>query len=412
MRFRLSITLCLLTFSLYAQEIKVENFSSQPLDLSAREYAVFDANGDACAIIKIRTGLDSLSFSGDLEIRKTEKKEGEYWLWVSPLTHLIDIRESGKDLLKYKLPLYTEESAVYTISLISTLPDRVVIKGSRIVTISAKPKKAEVYVNNAYMGKSPVSISSIDDTLMYEVRKKKYLPVSSFYEIKDKNELFLKLNRDPKANRMFFSIFTGGNKLGTLFYGINVGQIGRTGWYLSLVPSIRNKKYIGTVIEPYTWSNFYTNQSDYIIIMDYNRVAQMTGTSPEGYYFKLKDKNNTFYNHFRIKAGLTQRLFANTFLNAGIGLAESTKYYKIIMVPYTNDTQAEMPLNKKLYMSSKDPYSNADDLSYLALDIGLKYRIYNHYLINFNITQLYKTGDVNTKFRQMTEISLEIGYNF
>jgi len=80
-----------ITINLSSQDLKVGDFKSLPLDVSARTNPVFDANGDACAIIKVRTGLDSLRFSGDLKIRKIEKHEGEFWLRVSTYLQKITI---------------------------------------------------------------------------------------------------------------------------------------------------------------------------------------------------------------------------------------------------------------------------------------------------------------------------------
>jgi hypothetical protein len=405
MKFQFSIILVILTLNLYSQEIRVGEFKSLPLDVSARENPVFDANGDACAIIKIRTGLDSLKFSGDLEIRRIGKHEGEFWLWVSPMTHKIKIESEGNIMLQYEMPVFAQESAVYIINLIVTLPDKIVIRESHTVKILTKPHKAEIYINDKYMGHSPIDFSTTDDIFGYEIRKKKYSTCNSSFEIKDNlNELLVQLDRDPKANRMFASLFTGGNKLGTLFYGIKVGQMGKTGWYVSFVPSLRNKNNIGTVFD---LALFSLSQTDLFIDINYDKIARITGVSPEGYYFKLIDKNNTFYNHFRIKLGITQKIFKNVFLNIGLGYGSSTKYIKVLMVPYDNDPKADVPLKETLYLKSY-----LDDLHYLALDAGFSYRVLNHYVINLDITPLYYETYSEPKTGWRTEISVGVGYNF
>jgi hypothetical protein len=399
------ILLLSLPIIIYSQELKVGDFKSLPLDISARANPLIDANGDACAIIKVRTGLDSLRFSGDLEIRKMEKHEGEFWLWVSPMTKKLSILTTESGNIEFTLPLYTVGSSVYSLDLLVSLPDKVVIRESHTAEITTKPKKAQVYINGVFMGRSPVSFSSTDDNFQYEIRKKKYSTCNSSFDIKDNlNELLVQLDRDPKANRMFASLFTGGNKLGTLFYGIKVGQMGKTGWYVSFVPSLRNKNNIGTVFD---LALFSLSQTDLFIDINYDKIARITGVSPEGYYFKLIDKNNTFYNHFRIKLGITQKIFKNVFLNIGLGYGSSTKYIKVLMVPYDNDPKADVPLNETLYLKSY-----LSDLNYLALDAGFSYRVLKHYIINLDITPLYYETFFEPKSGWRTEISLGVGYNF
>jgi len=113
----------ILSIKISAQEIKVTDFRVEPRDISARENAVKDANGDACALIKTRTGLQNLKFSSDLGILKIENHEGEYWLWVSPNTKQINIEADGIGKLEYKLPAYAEQYNVYVIFLTAILPD-------------------------------------------------------------------------------------------------------------------------------------------------------------------------------------------------------------------------------------------------------------------------------------------------
>ena len=68
--FMLTGSLLLFSVRAFAQEFKVSDFKSLHFDVSARENPVLDANGDACAMIKIRTGLTDLKFSSDHEIIK------------------------------------------------------------------------------------------------------------------------------------------------------------------------------------------------------------------------------------------------------------------------------------------------------------------------------------------------------
>jgi hypothetical protein len=397
-----SIILFLINFTIQisAQEIKVTEFRSDPMDISARENALYDANGDACAIIKLRSGLQNLKFASDLGISKVENHGGEYWLWVSPNTKKINIEAEGIGKLEYELPALTQEYLVYVIFLAAILPDKIQYKNINSVRIETRPSKAEVYIDKAFIGYSPVNFNISEDTFQYEIRKKKSITVTGdFVNSVTKNELFVPLKRNPKVNRMFLSLFCGGNKPGTPFFGLQTGMIGKTGWYISYVPPIRSRKYIAKADEFYQYYgidnlNFSWNE---------NMFLKLTGESPEGYYVRLKDKNNTFLNHTRIKLGITQRVSNNIFLKAGVGTASSTRYFRLKVIPYSNNPSLEVPLNKAYYGIGRVEIEGP------LIETGLVYRMFNRYLVELNLASLI---DAHIKYRILWEGTFGIGYNF
>ena len=385
-----------------AQEIKVTEFRSSPRDISARENTVYDANGDACAIIKARTGLQNLKFSGDLEIRKIENHDGEYWLWVSPNTQQINIEAEGMGKLEYKLPSFAEEYNVYVIFLTAILPDKIIYKNINSVSVETSPKKAEVYIDKVFLGYSPLDINISSDTFQYEIRKKKYISgTGNFIYSEIQKELFVKLKKNPEDNRMYLTAFcSGGNKYGTPFFGFETGMIGRTGWYISFVPPIMARKYIASV-----------SGYDYLttLVVDNQKFLSVVGSSSEGYYVKLKDNNNTFYNQFRLKAGFTTRIFKNTFLKIGLGYASYNDWFRLSVIPYSSDPELEIPLNKTFYGKREDV------VNMFVFETGITYRILNNYLIYLNISTTgfahYFTGKTVDYFLPL-EGSFGIGYNF
>jgi hypothetical protein len=74
----------LFTFQIQAQNISVKSFRLLENDLDARvNYPKKDQNGEKCAIIKIQTTEIGFRWDGDaLGITSSEKKTGEYWLYL------------------------------------------------------------------------------------------------------------------------------------------------------------------------------------------------------------------------------------------------------------------------------------------------------------------------------------------
>ena len=385
-----------------AQEIKVTEFRSNPRDISARENTVYDANGDACAIIKTRTGLQNLKFSGDLEIRKIENHSGEYWLWVSPNTKIITIEAEGIGRLQYQLPAFAEEYNVYVIFLTAVLPDKIIYKNINSLRVETSPKKTEVYIDKIFMGYSPLDINISSDTFQYEIRRRKYITgAGNFIYSETRKNLFVKIKKNPEENRMYFTIYCGGgNKYTTPFFGLETGMIGKTGWYISFVPPIMARKYIATV------SGYdYTTP----LVVDKQRFLSIVGSSSDGYYIKLKDNNNTFYNQFRLKAGFTSRIFKNTFLKIGLGFASYNDWFRLNVIPYTNDPQQEIPLSKTYY--AKREYS----VGMFVFETGINYRIFHNYILHLNLSTTGFSHYYTNKtidFLLPLEGSFGIGYNF
>ena len=386
--------------NLSAQEIKVTEFRIANTDISARENVVFDANGDACALLKIRTGLKNLQFSSDLEIRKIESHEGEYWLWVSSNTSKINFEEEGFGRLEYLLPKYSEAYSVYVIFLTVSLPDKIIYKNIKSVRVTTKPERAEIYSNKVFLGYSPIEISITSDTFQFEIRKKKYTSVTdSCVFNKVKPELNVPLKKNPNENWMFINLYASGvNNYGPPFFGFETGMIGKTGWYISIaLPLV--KKSIATVNMNYE-NPLIANTKNFLTVI---------GKPSEGYYIRLKDNNNTFYKHFRLKVGITQKVFKNAYCKAGIGLAVATQWFRLDVIPYSNNPQLEIPLNKTYYGKT--------DLSIttIVFETGFAYRVLKKCLINFNIsTTGFSSWEENEHGNYFFPIegSIGIGYNF
>lgn len=97
----------------------VTEFKMMPTDLDARvNYPVRDPNGKLCALIKIETSYSGFTFStGTLEVMKTEKKPGEWWVYVQKGVRKITIGHERGILREWLFPEPIHESTVYVMKL-------------------------------------------------------------------------------------------------------------------------------------------------------------------------------------------------------------------------------------------------------------------------------------------------------
>ena len=115
----LCLTIWLLTTTaIQAQDFRITSFKENMMDLTAARAAVKDKNGDVCALIKFTAKDDQFDFEPNLGIIMTEKKVGEYWIYVPHHTKLITIRHPFLGVLRnYKIPVDIEQKVVYEADL-------------------------------------------------------------------------------------------------------------------------------------------------------------------------------------------------------------------------------------------------------------------------------------------------------
>ena len=160
------------TIRISAQEIKITEFRSDPMDISARENAVFDANGDPCSLIKARCGLEDIFFEADLGIQKIDRKEGESWIWVPPGTNRLTIYMNDSISYNFDLPQLTEEYRVYVIVVSVILPVAIEYKDIPKLSLISNPIGAKIYLNEVFYGNTPIYVNYNFDSLKIRVEKK------------------------------------------------------------------------------------------------------------------------------------------------------------------------------------------------------------------------------------------------
>ncbi|HQL69975.1 MAG TPA: SUMF1/EgtB/PvdO family nonheme iron enzyme [Bacteroidales bacterium] len=163
MRGTIYVVLLLLGFEMQAQNISVASFERRDNDMDARvNYPVKDQNGDVCALLKIETTQTGFVFEGgSLGIMKTERKTGEYWVYIPWGSKRITIKHDQLGILRdYTFPESIEKATVYLMKL-TTGKVTVVVEEPEILTqwvvITSTPDGAQVYVDDKPVGNTPFS---------------------------------------------------------------------------------------------------------------------------------------------------------------------------------------------------------------------------------------------------------------
>ena len=179
---KLSIFLVLsLLFSItsIADEFEVKKFEKAPNDISARTNAREDVNGNDCAIIKILTDLDGLGFESNLGIvGHVVKKPGEYWLYISPGERRIRATREGFIPLEYNLPERAVGATVYRIVLTRKAGSGTVSAYTTgFILLKSNPTGANVYIDNEFKGKTPLSKELESGYYNFRLSKKLFLSI-------------------------------------------------------------------------------------------------------------------------------------------------------------------------------------------------------------------------------------------
>ena len=142
---------CLLiaTVSLHAQKLTVEKMEVAPMDLSASTQPRNDRNGNPCALVKVQLATQGASFEGSV-IGDTEFKKGEYWVYMSAGSYMLNIKHSSF------LPLFVnfrdydikrvEGKTTYVLTLL--MPQGLVPEQTQKLTINYSPANAMVIIDS------------------------------------------------------------------------------------------------------------------------------------------------------------------------------------------------------------------------------------------------------------------------
>ncbi len=166
--------------SVFSQHISVSSFQVLPNDQTARVHQpVRDQNGEKCALIKVVTTRQGFAWeAGTLGITRIKRKTGEYWVYVPRGSKKITIKHDELGLLRnYYYPVPIEKATVYEMKL-ATSGNEVTGRNQGIsssyLIVNSEPKKAELYIDNKYRGKTPFSGKFATGKHTYRLNKSKY----------------------------------------------------------------------------------------------------------------------------------------------------------------------------------------------------------------------------------------------
>ena len=148
-RLFMMVFLLLLPEVFLGNAFKVVSFHKVPNDISAiqNKYKRYDDNDMLCAIIKVRSDIPNLRFSASNPIvGNVEKRQGEYWVYLSAGTRQLYVFTEGFIKLAYTFPVRIEKGTVYLLELTSVNPLGIETgKGS--LDFTSKPDSVEVTID-------------------------------------------------------------------------------------------------------------------------------------------------------------------------------------------------------------------------------------------------------------------------
>ncbi|MEA3317313.1 MAG: PEGA domain-containing protein, partial [Bacteroidota bacterium] len=198
--------------NIQAKNISVKSFRMLGNDMDARiNYPKIDQNGEKCALIKVVTNEQGFVWEGDaLGITDVSYKTSEYWLYVPRGAKRLTIKHSKLGMLRnYVYPLAIKEATVYELVLttnkVTTIVEEYEIPTQWLV-ISSEPDRADVYINNQYVGLTPFQAKKEIGSYNYRIEKSMYHVQAGKIELSEEKRKILNINL--KANYGYVKINT------------------------------------------------------------------------------------------------------------------------------------------------------------------------------------------------------------
>ena len=81
----------LLSLAVHAQKLTVERMAASSVDLSASQFERKDLAGQVCGLVKVQLAAAGAQFEGNV-IGTPEYKTGEYWVFMSPGSYMLNVK--------------------------------------------------------------------------------------------------------------------------------------------------------------------------------------------------------------------------------------------------------------------------------------------------------------------------------
>ena len=154
-----TVFLALFATFAYSQNMSVSGFRCLENDISPRSAGVTDINGELCALIRVNTHERGFEFTG-CNIEKTEQKNGEIWLFVSPGVKFITIRHRDfGSIINYPFPESIKSGYCYELKLTTARIRQIVEEQiqSQYLVIKSNTPDAKIFIDGTFIGRQEVS---------------------------------------------------------------------------------------------------------------------------------------------------------------------------------------------------------------------------------------------------------------
>ena len=148
--FLLAISL-LLSLAVHAQKLTVEGMTASSVDLSASQFERKDLAGQVCGMVKVQLAAAGAQFEGNV-IGTPEYKTGEYWVYMSPGSYMLNIKHPQFVPLNVNFRDYgvqgIQSKVTYLLTLVMPQIGQAVDDGMRYLAMTVEPKNAVVMIDN------------------------------------------------------------------------------------------------------------------------------------------------------------------------------------------------------------------------------------------------------------------------
>ncbi|MDR0364946.1 MAG: PEGA domain-containing protein [Bacteroidales bacterium] len=154
-----TISLVLNIIVIYAAGIEVVHFRANEEDLTALNEKRFDRQNRMCALIKVKSEILSLRFSGEPPVvyQSPNPESDGYYVFVSPQQNNLTLHVEGYPSSKYQTPIL-QSGRVYEMEVIANFTKIQDRKGS--IYVKCTPQ-AEIFLNDSSYGGTPRIITGL-----------------------------------------------------------------------------------------------------------------------------------------------------------------------------------------------------------------------------------------------------------
>jgi formylglycine-generating enzyme required for sulfatase activity len=207
----LKIFFLLIACTVFASDIEIAKDLYQIQgDLSALRYPHKDPDGEFCAIVKVFTDVNDLSFESQ-GYEKHDFRDGYYAVYLRKGTKNLSVR-SGSGVIHYEFPIRVISSSVYGIIIKSVSATKSVEEIA--IKIIIDPAKSAVFLDKnridpsklikTYVGEHEIKVSSKGrQTLIEKINVSSDRTLFNF-ALKEEESALIQINSDPEGAEVYF----------------------------------------------------------------------------------------------------------------------------------------------------------------------------------------------------------------